>query len=170
MILKSLKYPSQLWRVPRTVVQHSEALHSHKPVPISRVATSVLSLYTLLFNRLSSRSHLIPVWQPYLVPGDISYILTNLRGASPRPTWASYWWRTTTPEEVSAPAPWQSLCFWSGINTVRGVTPQSADILTAVHVTSQMKLMMSKTLSRIWWRWRFSTEVTLMGSTCECWS
>ena len=70
---------AQLWRVPRTAVQHSEALHSHKPVPISRVATSVLSLYTLLSNILSPRSHLIPVWQPYLVPGDISYILPNLR-------------------------------------------------------------------------------------------
>ena len=38
-------------------------------------------------------------------------MLTNLRGASPRPTWASYWWRTTTPEEVSAPAPWQIIVF-----------------------------------------------------------
>ena len=32
-----------------------------QPVPISRVATSVLSLNTLLSNTLSSRSHLIPV-------------------------------------------------------------------------------------------------------------
>ena len=32
-----------------------------QPVPISRVATSVLSLNTLLRNTLSSRSHLIPV-------------------------------------------------------------------------------------------------------------
>ena len=82
----------------------------HQPVPVSRVvATSVLSLYTLLSNILSSRSHLIPVWQPYLVPGDISPCLQTCvvhhRDLPGLPAGGEQPHHV----EVTAPALWQAL-------------------------------------------------------------
>ena len=47
---------TQLWRVPRTYVQHSETLHSHKPVVVSRVAIWPIQLYALNMNKVSSIS------------------------------------------------------------------------------------------------------------------
>ena len=47
---------TQLWRVPRTYVQHSETLHSHKPVVVSRVAICPILLYALNMNKVSSIS------------------------------------------------------------------------------------------------------------------
>ena len=47
-----------------------------------------------------------------------------------------------------------------------GVKSQSADFLTAVNVTSQMKADVEQdTFSNLMEDGRFSTEVTLMGST-----
>ena len=48
---------AQLWRVPRTDVQHSEALHSPKPVLVSCVAICLIYSIPCVSNKLSSFSN-----------------------------------------------------------------------------------------------------------------